>query len=151
MSWFVTPALAQQSKYYALFVVKFTDYIQWPVTNNPFVIGVYGDPSIISDLTKYTLAKSNIEIREIYSIGEVQNCQLVFLTDAKKGEFHSIKSSIGNKSILLVTESETFAKQGAGISFYTDGSKLRFRINKKTTDDQNLKISGSLLALADVM
>ena len=150
LSWYSTPSHAQQAKYYALFVVKFTDYIQWPESKVPIVIGVYGNSEIISELGKFS-AKNKIEVLEMSSPSDIQKCQLVFLGNTKKGEFQSIKSNIGDKSILLVTENGDLVTQGAGISFYADGSKLRFKINKKITDTQNLKVSGSLLALADVI
>ena len=82
---------------------------------------------------------------------DAQKCQLVFLADSKKSEFESINASIDGKEILLVTENEVFIKRGAGISFFLEGTKLRFKINKQTIDSKKLKVSGSLLALAEVV
>ena len=151
LSWFAGSVNAQQAKYYALFVTKFSDYIQWPNAKTPIVIGVYGNQEIISELEGFTSKKQNIQIATINSIRDVNKCQIVFLGDSKKGEFESIRASIDKKEILLVTENETFAEHGAAISFYLDGTKLRFRLNKQTIETQNLKVSGSLLSLADVI
>jgi len=151
LCWFTQSANAQEAKYYALFVAKFSDYIQWPNAKTPIVIGVYGNQEIITELEGFTSKKQNIQIAIINSIQDVNKCQIVFLGDAMKGEFESIRASIDKKEILLVTENENFAERGAAISFYLDGTKLRFRLNKRTIETQNLKVSGSLLSLADVI
>ena len=151
MSWVARPSCAQEAKYYALFVAKFTDYILWPNSNDQIVIGVYGNQEVISELDKFTATRDKIKIMNISSLADIQSCQIVFMADSKKGEFETIKKSIGNKEILLVTESGGFAERGAGISFYLDGTKLRFKLNKHTMETRNLKVSGSLLALAEII
>jgi len=151
LSWLTRSAYAQDAKYYALFVAKFSDYIEWPNAKTPIVIGVYGNQEITLALEGFTSKKQNIQIARINSIHDVNKCQIVFLGDSKKGEFESIRASIDRKEILLVTENESFAERGASISFYLDGTKLRFRLNKQAIETQNLKVSGSLLSLADVI
>ena len=151
MSWFAQPSRAQEAKYYALFMTKFTDYIKWPSSPVPIVIGVYGDKEIMSELQKFIASKENIEIRDISSPADAVTCQVVFLANSKNEEFELIKKGIGNKEILLVTEAGNFAEQGAGISFFLDAAKLRFRLNKQSIDDKNLKVSSSLLKLAEVI
>jgi hypothetical protein len=151
MSWIIQPICAQEAKYYALFIAKFTDYIHWPSSNDKIVIGIYGDQEIISELGKFTASKERIEIRNISSLADAEKCQIIFLSDSKNGEFENINKGIGNREILLVTENENFAEQGAGISFFLDDAKLRFRLNKQAMDSRNLKVSGSLLSLAEVI
>ena len=151
LCWFTKSANAQEAKFYALFVAKFSDYIQWPNAKPPIIIGVYRNQEIISELEGFTSKKQNIQIATINSVQEVNKCQIVFLGDAKKNEFESIRASIDKKEILLVTENEAFAERGAAISFYLDGTKLRFKLNRQTIETQNLKVSGSLLSLADVI
>ena len=151
MSWFAQPSCAQEAKFYALFMAKFTDYIHWPSSPDPIVIGVYGDQEIISELGKFAAKKEKIEIRDISSPSDAVVCQIIFLADSKNGEFENINKGIGNKEILLVTENGSFAEQGAGISFFLDDAKLRFRLNKQSMDARNLKVSSSLLTLADVI
>lgn len=151
LSWFTMSAHAQEAKYYALFVAKFSQYIQWPNAETPLIIGVYGNQEVTSELEGFTSKKQNIQIATINSVQDVNKCQIVFLGDSKKGEFESIRVSIDKKEILLVTENMNFAERGAAISFYLDGTKLRFILNKQTIETQNLKVSGSLLSLADVI
>ena len=151
MNWIVQPICAQKAKYYALFIAKFTDYIQWPNSNEKIVIGVYGDQEIISELGKFTAKREKIQIKNISSLADTQDCQVIFLADSKNGEFETINNGIGNKEVLLVTENGSFTAHGAGISFFLDDDKLRFRLNKQTMDSRNLKVSSSLLSLAEVI
>ena len=151
LSWLAFPTSAQNAKFYALFMAKFTDYIQWSNSNDQIVIGVYGSPDIISELRKFSASKGNIKVIKLSSVNDVQKCQLVFLANSKKSEFESINASIDSKQILLVTENDLFVNKGADISFFFDGTKLRFKINKNTLDSKKLKVSGSLLALAEVV
>ena len=151
MSWIIQPVCAQEAKFYALFMAKFTEYIHWPNSYDKIVIGVYGDQEIISELGKFTAKKDKIEIRNISSLADAEKCQIIFLANSKNGEFENINKGIGNREILLVTENGNFAEQGAGISFFLDDTKLRFRLNKQTMDSRNLRVSGSLLALAEVI
>jgi len=151
LGWSPKTTSAQNAKFYALFMAKFTDYIQWPNSNDQIVIGVYGSQDIISELKKYSASKKNIGVMDISSVNDAQKCQIVFLADSKNSEFESINLGIDGKDILLVTENESFIKKGAGISFYLEGTKLRFKLNKQTMDAKNLKVGGSLLSLADVV
>lgn len=41
--------------------------------------------------------------------------------------------------------------QGFPISFILDGSKLGFKVSKKNIDDSGLKISSSLISMAEVV
>lgn len=151
LGWTSKPTSAQNAKFYALFMAKFTDYIEWPSSNDQIVIGVYGNPDIISELKKYAASKKSIAVIDISSVNDVQKCQLVFIADSKNSEFESINASIDGKEILLVTEDDAYIKKGAGISFYVEGTKLRFKLNKETMDAKKLKVGGSLLSLADVV
>jgi len=151
LSWTPKPTIAQNARFYALFMAKFTDYIQWPNSNDQIVIGVYGDQDIIKELQKYSASKTNIGVIDISSVNDVQKCQLVFIAESKNSEFESINASIDGKNILLVTENDAFIKKGAGISFYLEGNKLRFKLNKETIDTKKLKVGGSLLSLANVV
>ena len=60
LSWLALPTSAQNTKFYALFMAKFTDYIQWPNSNDQIVIGIYGSQDIISELVKFSANKRNI-------------------------------------------------------------------------------------------
>lgn len=144
---------AQDAKFYALFVTKFTEYVKWPdvPSGQKIVIGVFGDSQIEKELTNIAVLKGDIEVIQVNSAVEALRCHLLFMPEKKESEFENIKKAIGNRSILLVTEEDGYAERGAGISFFLEGSKLRFKLNKMIIEEKNIKVSNSLIAMATVI
>lgn len=108
--WPLAPAAAQNAKFYALFMAKFTDNIQWPNTRDQVVIGVYGDQDIVTELQKYDDNKKNIAIIKISSVNDVQKSHLVFIGESKNSEFESIHSSADGNNMILVRDNGTFIR-----------------------------------------
>jgi hypothetical protein len=150
---FGSQAYAQESKFYALFVTKFVDYVKWPEADagQKIVIGVWGNSPMKAELIHFAAAKGNIEIIQLSAAADVAKCKLVFLSKEKTADFELLNKSIGSRSILLVTEEDGFAEKGAGISFFLEGSKLKFKLNKSAIESKNIKISTSLMAMATVI
>lgn len=146
-------AYAQEAKFYALFVTKFVEHVKWPEVDagQKVVIGVWGDSPVKAELVKFAATRNNIEIIQISHLAESSNCNLLFLTKEKAGEFELLNKSIGSKSILLVTENDGFAEKGAGISFFLEGSKLKFKVNKSAIESKKIKLSHYLLSMATVI
>lgn len=146
-------ASAQEAKFYALFVSKFTEYVKWPdvVSGQKIVIGVFGDSQVKKELANIAAIKGDIEVMQVNNAGEAVKCHLVFMPRKNEAEFENIKKAIGNRSILLVTEDDGYAEKGAGISFFLEGSKLRFKLNKLVIEAKNMKVSNSLVAMATVI
>ena len=154
MSVWTTTAQGQDvSKYQALFMYNFTKYIQWPDQGNTIIIGVLGDADVYRELLKSIHAKGNkqIQVHQLETAQEASQCDLVFLSQELSGTFDNILTETHNQSVLIVTEEASLAEAGAGISFYTESNRLRFRINKKAVSDRNIKISSQLLALGSVI
>ena len=151
-SWFFSSAKAQDlSRYHAVFIGKFIDYIVWPDKGDHVTIGVVGDSPVLKELQANVEQRGKGTIKIISEVSDAANCQIIFLPASQGKLFQKIKSVITNKSVLLVTEEEQFAWQGAGISFYVQDGKLRFLLNQSVASAKNLKISSSLLALAKVI
>lgn len=148
-----TQASAQEAKFYALFVSKFTEYVRWPDADSEqkIIVGVFGDSQVKNELINFAAVKDDIEIVQVNSAGEAVKCHLLFLPKKNEEEFENLKMAIGNRSILLVTENDGYAEKGAGISFFLEGSKLRFKLNKSVIEAKNIKISNSLIAMATVI
>ncbi len=139
-------------KFHALFISKFVDYINWPSSAKNQVIGVYGNKAVYMELkTMFERKSSGYSAIEINSAQDVSKCDVIYLASSKDGSFNSILSEIGSKSILLITESDKYAKMGADISFFEKNSKLGFNISPNSLKTKNLKVSSSLLSLGVVV
>lgn len=146
-----TFATQDLSKYHALFIGKFTDYIEWPQGKDQLVIGVLGNSAVFDELQASLGQRGKASIKKVSGPGDLANCQVVFIPASENKQFDAIYSAVNNKDILLVTESEQFARKGAAISFYLDSGKLRFFLNESATKDHNLKVSSGLTSLATVL
>lgn len=139
------------SKYHALFIGNFIKYVEWPTTHDKLTIGVAGSSKTFEEMKKYLERENKTKVRKIESIDDCVSCQIIFLPTGQEKLFEPIKKSIANKDILLVTEEERFAEEGASISFFLLNGKLRFIVNKSVSEAHNLKISSGLLRMAKVI
>jgi hypothetical protein len=151
---------AQEKDYksYTLFVYNFMKYIEWPeeVSKGDFVIGVYGDSPIVKELETLAATKKlkgrNIVVKKISTDAEALNCHLVYIIPSKSNVLKTLSETTKGKSVLIITERESLAKKGAHISFYVlDDVNLKFDVNKTVLEQNNLKISTTLINLGTVV
>jgi len=157
----VEKAHAQEVDYkaYSLFIYNFMKYIEWPPENqgkDEFVIGILGDSPIQKELEMMAATKKckgkTIVIKKLTSVDESTSCQLLYVTSSKSSQIKTFSPLLKNKSLLLVAERDGMAKRGAHISFTTlDDDILKFEINKKNIEANNLKISSTLTNLGIVV
>ena len=138
---------AQESKFKALFIYKFAEYIEWPASPAKIVVGVVGTSDVYDQLSSFAASKDNLEVRVISGSGEAKTCNIIFLPDSQNPKIGSYVSAIGGKSILLVSETSNLVPQGADIGFYLEDGKLRFLINKNSIESKKMVPSSKLLAL----
>ena len=149
---FISSAYSQNlNKYHALFIGNFIRYVEWPNTYENPAIGIVGNSKIYMEMKTYLEKQGKVTVKKIEGEGDWAECQVIFLPSNQGKLFTSINKKIAGKAILLVTEDEKFAKEGACISFYLHNGKLRFIVNKSVSKAQNLKISANLLKLAKVI
>jgi len=63
-------------------------------------------------------------------------------------EFAPIVEATRGKSVLTISSGRKAAKMGVAISFVVVGNKMRFVVNKKTIEQNQLTVSSELLDLA---
>jgi hypothetical protein len=149
--------VAQVSEYRlkAIFLERFTRFIEWPDTSNlknkqvPFVIGVYRDDNfrrlLQSIYSEQTIKSHKVKIRTINSFSEVANCHLVYIgKGVRKGIRKIVKEAQAN-SVLTVGENLDILNKGVIISFFTADHKIRFKINKDAADRSGLELDYHLL------
>ena len=138
----------------AIYMYNFTKYINWQNSGAAFVIGVLDEKSVTTELGENLQNKEvkgkPIQVQTIGGIAEAKKCQILYLPKSKSSQLQSILDAVRNTDVLVVAE-EDLASQGASVSFFIDGSKLRFKINKDALDKAGLQASSSLLSLAVVI
>jgi hypothetical protein len=145
----------------ALFLYNFGGYVEWPATtfhgpNQPFVIGVLGPAPLLDTLSDIAASKKigerRIVIEHFPSVNEIRPCQILFVTrGVSPQEQRQAVEKLLNQPVLIVGESDGFARGGGTVNFFVESNKIRFEINPEAARQQQLKISSKLLALARIV
>lgn len=149
----LTQLQAQQvslHKYQAIFLYKFTNYMEWPAEANRTAtrIGILGECKVYDLLSNMLASRNaNVTIEQVSPDDDLTSYQMVFIPNNMTRNFEAVKAKIGDNSVVLVTEEEKLAYQGAGIGFYINDNRLRFSINEQELSSRNIKVSKSLLTL----
>ena len=144
----------------AAFLFNFIQFVQWPPmiftnTDEPFRIGVLGenpfDTALEETVQGETIGNHKIIVERAQAVGELANCQVIFISKSEKKHVTEILSALGTKPVLSVSEIEGFAGRGGSINFYLEGSKVRFEINPAAAQRDGLKVSSQLLTLGKIV
>jgi hypothetical protein len=143
------------------YLFNFTKFVEWPSaafaeTNAPFTIGVLatnpGDltaAAVVETLHGKKSGSRLVEVRMFDRIGpDLPACHVIFVTESARHELAAIRKAIGNRPVLIVGESESFAQQGGTINLAVTGDTVRCEINLRQAERTGLKLSGRLASVA---
>lgn len=139
---------------YSMMVYNFTKYVQWPdhATGGEFVIGVLGNGEVYKTLSGWYAGKprgnKTYVIKKFNSASEITDCHVLFIDQAKSGDFEAANSVVKGKGTLVITDKSGLGQKGSGINFKTVDNKLKFELNQKAVESANLKISTALSSMA---
>ena len=151
------PSIDTEQRVKATFLFNFAQFVDWPdsalpARGAPFVIGILGkDPfnTFLDELVRgQTIKERKLEIRRLKRMEEINECQVVFVSDSEQARFDRVIARCGTNSILTVGEGDQFARRGGMIAFVPAGNKVRFRINREAAESASLSISSKLLRLS---
>ena len=156
---FFNTSIAQKDKYQSLFIYNFTKYIKWPDSYNSgkFVIGVIGNSNVVESIKSMAASKkktgngSVIEVKKYASVDEIDNCNILFVSQNVIDNFEQIVIRTGSKPILIITDTPGMATQGSIINFVEQSGKIKFELNKSNAISRGLMVASSLTSLAIVI
>lgn len=138
----------------AVFLFNFAQFVEWPARafrepKAPLVIAVLGeDPfgSYLDDLMKgEKIGGRPLLIRRCKHVEELAECHMVFICRSETRELDKIITQLKNRSILTVSDTDTFTRQGGMVRFATENGKIRLRINVEAAKTGDLTISSKIL------
>jgi hypothetical protein len=141
----------------AAFLFNFAKFVEWPPAafaeaTSPMVIGILGENPFGGDLERTiqnkTINNRSIVIKQLHSLAEATNCQVLFISTSEKKRLAEIFDGLRGTSVLTVGETDRFTETGGMINFVAEGNKIRFQINEVAAESAGLKISSKLLSLA---
>ena len=142
-------AYSQDYRIKATLIRQFCKYLNWPTAKETITIGAIGNSPVFDELlqmskgTNLTVVKLDME--------SLLKCDMLFIPASQDEYFDLILSKISQSPIVTITETVMLAEKGSAFTFYLDGDKLRFVLNKKALDRQNIKVSSTLISLAKVI
>ena len=141
-------------KLHSLFMYNFTKHVQWSEVGDTFTVGVFGSDNAFKEVKASFNGKKfsgkDIRVIRIVGLGDANACQLVYMPKSNKSKILNLFDEADKNNTLFVSEDD-LVDQGFPISFYIEGAKLGFKVSKKNLNTSGLKISSSLLSLAQVV
>src|SRR5467141_1369970 len=158
---FAAPLRAQAFKEYdvkAAFLYHLAEFVEWPpeafpAAENPLVIGVLGaDPfgKTLDEVVRDEVVKNRkLTVKRYGSMEEVKTCHILFISQSEASRLDQIFSSLKDRKILTVGDTEGFTQRGGIVRFLTEKNKIRLRINIDAAKAASLTISSKLLRAAE--
>jgi hypothetical protein len=160
---FAAQLRAQAFKEYdvkAAFLYHLAQFVEWPpeafpAAEDPLVIGVLGeDPfgKALDEIAQDEVVKNRkLKVERYHSMEEIKTCHILFISQSEAGRLDQIFSSLKQRKILTVGDTEGFAQRGGIVRFITEKNKIRLRINIDAAKAVSLTISSKLLRAAELV
>ena len=156
------PARAQSREYQlkAAFLYNFVQFVEWPPgafpsSDAPLRIGVLGDDpfggALDEAIQNESVDSHRLTVVRSSNIADLQDCQMIFVSQSEEGHLGEILSAIGSKPVLTVSDIDHFAQSGGDIGFFLSDGKVRFAINPGSARQSGLRISSQLLTLGRIV
>ena len=145
------------------YLYNFSKYVEWPqqafaAPSSPFVICIAGEDPFGSRLDDAIAGKTSgdgrpLEVRRLSKAeGEaLRKCQMVFISKSEKRNAASLVEALRNSSIFTVADFTPFAENGGVANLRIDGSKVRVDLNMSAATRANLKVSGKLQQVSNLV
>ncbi len=138
----------------AAYLFNFIKYVDWPTYGDTITIGVLGgNPfgTALTPLNGKTVKGRRLLVKQLASVRDGQNCQIIFVSSSEKSRLPEIFESLKSARVLTVGETQGFASGGGIINFVEENNKVRFEINADSAHRTGLTISSELLKLAKLV
>jgi hypothetical protein len=159
----VSPGLSGQSskpseyQVKAAYVYNFGKFVKWPAAvaasqSGPFSICVLGEDTfgsvLESTLTGQSIGGKPVTVKRIVKPQDATGCRILFISSADESHLREILSTLGQSSVLTVSDIPDFSKRGGMIQFVLEGDRVRFEVNRASAEEAGLTLSSDLLKVA---
>lgn len=144
----------------AAYLYNFAKFVEWPPdaardSRSDVVLVVLGDENLLDVLRKAVVGKAingRTLVAKRWKAGKPDpDWRLVFIAVEAESKLPAVIAQLEGAPVLLVGESEGFARKGGMVALVLDGDRLRFQINVEAASRARLKISSQLLSLATIV
>jgi len=148
-------AYESEEKLKVVIIAKISKFVRWQSNDNEkFIITVlnntYGE-LFNRTLNGIKIQNKNIEIKYIDNIDNLSQTNILYIPMGSGKDLNTILDKTKGKNILTISDIRGFADKDGVMQIYFISQKVKLRINLSRSKKNNLQISSSLLAIADVI
>lgn len=140
------------------FVERFTRFVTWPDSlhkSDTVLVGVVGGKGTSFKALKGFFKTVPIQEKEVLVLNVVSQSgmkrfHILFVEDDTQFDIATIRN-MASHAILTIGNHSDMAEKGLMISFYLDGSKLKFKVNTDELRGAGFKVSSFLLKMATIV
>jgi hypothetical protein len=141
----------------ATYLYNFARFVDWPAKSTqtpsaPFSICVLGQdpfgPVLNAILADETIAGKSVAAKRIPAPQDAVNCRVLFISSSESTRLKQILTTLGDASVLTVSDLPEFTQNGGMVQFVVEGSRVRFEVNLATAEHAGLTLSSELLKVA---
>lgn len=147
----------------AVLLSKITQYIEWPENANltdqskPFIITVIGkNPfgSLLEDLylsNGQKIKNKYVEIHYIKEIHEIDQCNILFISNSEEKRLMDILYYTKGKPILTISDTKNFGEKGVNINFFISNNRTKFELNETSITNNGFRVDYRLRNIAKIV
>lgn len=141
------------AQFQALYLYNFAKNIGWPAedVSKDMVVTVIGDNDLETELKKLATTKAigarKVVIKNAASATGLEKSDIIFVGESKTNLLTNLLAAQEGNKNLIVCGKKGQCAMGAGISFLSEGGKLKFEISNKNISKRGLQVSQKLIQL----
>jgi hypothetical protein len=141
----------------ATYLYNFIRFVEWPekvtqAQSGSFVICVLGKdpfgPALNAILADEATAGKTVVAQRIPTPQDAVNCRVLFISSSESTRLKQILATLGEASVLTVSELPEFTQRGGMVQFVSEGNRVRFEVNLASAEHAGLTLSSELLKVA---
>ena len=142
----------------AVFLFRFAGFAEWPsdafaTPQSPITICVLGTNPFGNALEQAVAGETvngrSFVVKNVLRAQDIDACQILFVGRSEASQWPAIAAALSGRSILTVSDNESFLTKGGMIQLMTVENHVRFKINREAAEAAKLKLSSKLLRLAE--
>ncbi|HTX52282.1 MAG TPA: YfiR family protein [Candidatus Baltobacteraceae bacterium] len=154
------PAPSAEYQLKAVFLFNFAQFVEWPAqayrdAKAPLVIGVLGEdpfgPYLDQLVRGEKVGDRPLVVRRFQRADDIKECHILFISRSEAASLGQIIGRLQGRSLLTVSDLDTFTRQGGIVRFVTENGKIRLRINVEAAKGCDLTISSKILRPATIV
>jgi hypothetical protein len=154
------PGVTKDYQVKAVFLFNFAQFVEWPASafadaSSPIVIGVLGEDPFGAYLDETVRGEKvdnrPLEVQRYRRVDAIKVCHILFISRSEGSQLEQILASLKARSLLVVGDSDDFARRGGMIRLATVQNKIRLIINVEAAKTASLTISSKLLRSAELV